>query len=124
MGYRLDLFLLLYLSRQFLLALKHILVSRCTLLHPESAMLEKWISTKDYPGDETLMAPKWHIPSDEEVQFANELLNIHIQSALDDLLKICQTKMHSDPGDSFFWFSVQILYFYRGREFPALKNFT
>ncbi|XP_030548961.2 LOW QUALITY PROTEIN: proteasome activator subunit 4 [Rhodamnia argentea] len=72
---------------------------KCTLLHPDSATLEKWISTKDYPGDETLVAPKWHIPSDEEVQFANELLSIHFQSALDSLLKICQTKMHSDPGD-------------------------
>lgn len=46
-----------------------------------------------------MTAPKWHIPSNEEVQFANELLALHFESALDDILKICQTKMHSDPGN-------------------------
>ncbi|XP_017980189.1 PREDICTED: proteasome activator subunit 4 isoform X1 [Theobroma cacao] len=72
---------------------------KCILNHPAAAALEEWISTKDYSNDGALKAPKWHIPSDEEVQFANELLILHFQSALDDLLRICQTKIHSDPGN-------------------------
>ncbi|KAK8626328.1 hypothetical protein V6N13_133979 [Hibiscus sabdariffa] len=70
----------------------------CTFNHPAAAAaLEEWISAKDY-SDGALKGPKWHVPSDEEVQFANELLVHHFQSALDDLLRICQTKIHSDPG--------------------------
>lgn len=68
--------------------------------HPYAAGLEEWISTKDYSDDKHLAGPKWHIPSAEEVQFANELLDLHLRSALDDLLRICQTKIHSDPGSS------------------------
>lgn len=73
--------------------------SRCILSHPDAAVLEEWISTKDYSNDERLI-PKWHIPCDEEVQFANEILDIHFKSALDDLLKICQTKIHADQGNT------------------------
>lgn len=72
---------------------------RCVLRHPDAAGLEEWISTKDFFDDKHLAGPKWHIPSAEEVQFANELLDLHFRSALDDLLRICQTKIHSDPGD-------------------------
>ncbi|KAL4343140.1 hypothetical protein S245_036097 [Arachis hypogaea] len=71
---------------------------RCVLSHPDAAALEEWISTKDFTADERL-TPKWHIPCDEEVQFANELLDIHFKLALDDLLRICETKMHVDQGD-------------------------
>ncbi|KAA8523501.1 hypothetical protein F0562_009924 [Nyssa sinensis] len=71
---------------------------KCLLRHPAAATLEEWISTKDYSDDKPLIGPKWHVPSDEEVQFANELLDLHFKSALDDLLRICQTKLHSDPG--------------------------
>ncbi|KAE8725691.1 Proteasome activator subunit 4 [Hibiscus syriacus] len=71
---------------------------KCTFIHPAAAALEEWISAKDY-SDGELKGPKWHVPSDEEVQFANELLTLHFQSALDDLLRICQTKIHSDPGN-------------------------
>ena len=67
--------------------------------HPAAPALEEWVSTKDYNDDGQLIGPKWHVPSDKEVQFANELLNLHFQSALDDLLRICQTKLHSDPGN-------------------------
>lgn len=73
------------------------MVSRCVLSHPDAVALEEWISTKDFSTDERLI-PKWHIPCDEEVHFANELLDIHFKSALDDLLKICQTKIHADQG--------------------------
>ncbi|KAG4920653.1 hypothetical protein JHK84_049501 [Glycine max] len=71
---------------------------KCVLSHPDAVALEEWISTKDFSTDERLI-PKWHIPCDEEVHFANELLDIHFKSALDDLLKICQTKIHADQGD-------------------------
>ncbi|TKY47091.1 Proteasome activator subunit 4 [Spatholobus suberectus] len=71
---------------------------KCVLSHPDAVALEEWISTKDFSTDEKLI-PKWHIPCDEEVHFANELLDIHFKSALDDLLKICQTKIHADQGD-------------------------
>ncbi|XP_061967164.1 proteasome activator subunit 4 [Populus nigra] len=72
---------------------------KCISWHPAATALEEWISAKDYNSDEPLMGPKWHVPSDDEVQFANELLNLHFQSALDDLLKICQNKIHSDAGN-------------------------
>ncbi|PKI35691.1 proteasome activator subunit 4 [Punica granatum] len=72
---------------------------KCISRHPVAEALEKWISTKDYSDDEPLVAPKWHIPSEEEIQFANELLDLHFCSALDDLLNICQNKVHSDPGN-------------------------
>ncbi|KAJ9173841.1 hypothetical protein P3X46_016937 [Hevea brasiliensis] len=72
---------------------------KCMLCHPAAVALEEWISTKDYTSAEKMMAPKWHVPNDEEIQFANELLNLHFESALDDLLRICQNKIHSDPGD-------------------------
>ena len=67
--------------------------------HPDAVALEEWISTKEYSDDKPLIGPKWHIPSVEEVEYANELLDLHFRSALDDLLRICQTKIHSDPGD-------------------------
>ncbi|BFG33636.1 hypothetical protein CerSpe_199100 [Prunus speciosa] len=72
---------------------------KCILHHPNAAALEEWISTKDYSDDKSMVAPKWHIPSVEEVEFANELLDLHFRLALDDLSRICETKVHSDPGD-------------------------
>lgn len=44
------------------------------------------------------MGPKWHVPTEDEINFANELLSLHFESALDDLLTICQSRIHSDPG--------------------------
>ncbi|KAL5981317.1 hypothetical protein ACLOJK_015372 [Asimina triloba] len=72
---------------------------KCILRHPAAAMLEEWISTKDYQNKDPSLTPKWHIPSEDEVFLANELLDLHFKSALDDLLKICQEKIHSDPGN-------------------------
>lgn len=72
---------------------------RCIFRHPVASELEEWISTKDYSNNELPIGPKWHIPSDEEVNFANELLNLHFKAALDDLLTMCQTKIHSDSGN-------------------------
>ncbi|XP_057983590.1 proteasome activator subunit 4 [Malania oleifera] len=72
---------------------------KCISRHPDATALEEWISTKDYSSDEPSLGPRWHVPSNEEVQFANELVKLHLESALDDLLRICQTKIHSDPGN-------------------------
>ena len=47
--------------------------------------------------------PKWHDPSQDELSFAKELLQFHFESALDDLLTICQTKLHSKTGIYGFW---------------------
>lgn len=70
-------------------------ISRDSSLAP----LEEWISNKGYSDNEPFTGPKWHIPNEEEIQFANELLNLHLESALDELLKLCQDNIHSDPGN-------------------------
>lgn len=72
---------------------------KCISHHPAAAALEEWISTKDYVDEKSSVFPKWHVASDEEIKFANELLHLHFESALDDLLGICQAKEHSDPGN-------------------------
>lgn len=82
------------------------LYPRCILSHPDAAALEEWISTKDYSDDKPQIGPRWHIPNVEEVQFANELLDLHFHSALEELLGICQTKIHSDPGSFCLVFSL------------------
>lgn len=71
---------------------------RCVQRHSGAPLLEKWIGTKDYSVEEPLTAPKWHIPVEEEVSFANELLQLHLLSALDELMNICQDKIHTDAG--------------------------
>ncbi|KAK9152276.1 hypothetical protein Syun_010585 [Stephania yunnanensis] len=65
--------------------------------HSDGTLLEEWISTKSYQSEQ-MTSPLWHLPSEDEVSFANELLNLHFCSALDDLLLICQSKIHSEPG--------------------------
>ena len=67
--------------------------------HPNASALEEWISSKDHSDNKPLVGPKGHISNAEEVKFANELLDLHLRSALDDLLRICHTKIHSDPGN-------------------------
>nr|XP_009762109.1 PREDICTED: proteasome activator subunit 4 isoform X1 [Nicotiana sylvestris] len=71
---------------------------KCVFHHAAAPALEEWISTKDFTDDKPCLAPTWHVPCAEEVHFANELLKLHLDSALDDLLKICKSKIHSDPG--------------------------
>ncbi|KAF3796838.1 Proteasome activator subunit 4 [Nymphaea thermarum] len=71
---------------------------RCIACHPDAGALEEWASTKDSLNEQLLQAPKWHIPNDDEVSFANELLDLHLRSPLDDLLTICQSKNRSDLG--------------------------
>ncbi|PIA58294.1 hypothetical protein AQUCO_00500316v1 [Aquilegia coerulea] len=72
---------------------------KCISCHPDAALIEKWISTRSCKNEELMHGPKWHIPNDDELSYANELLNLHFCSALDDLLRMCQAKIHSDPGN-------------------------
>ncbi|XP_038972814.1 proteasome activator subunit 4 isoform X1 [Phoenix dactylifera] len=82
---------------------------------PVSSVLEDWVCSKDYENEknEKLSSlPKWHIPSQDELSFANELLGLHFQSALDDLLRLCQTKVHSEAGDEKEHLKVTLLRIY------------
>ncbi|PIN23826.1 hypothetical protein CDL12_03448 [Handroanthus impetiginosus] len=72
---------------------------KCVMHHSCSASVEEWIDTKDFSLDMPVMGPKWHVPVEDEINLANELLKLHFESALDDLRTICQCKIHSDPGD-------------------------
>ncbi|XP_068639166.1 proteasome activator subunit 4 isoform X2 [Aristolochia californica] len=71
---------------------------RCLSCHPLATALEEWVSTKDNLSSMLSLGPRWHIPSDEEMLFANELLELHFESALCDLLRICKDKIHTEPG--------------------------
>ncbi|OEL14405.1 Proteasome activator subunit 4 [Dichanthelium oligosanthes] len=69
---------------------------------PIGNIIEPWGCSKAHQDREVEMLnfpPKWHDPSQDELSFANELLQFHFQSALEDLLTICQTKVHSETGD-------------------------
>lgn len=69
---------------------------------PGTSILEEWGCSKN---ENDSFFPKWHIPGEEELSFASELLDCHFQAALDDLLKICQTKTHVDAGEHVMCFS-------------------
>ena len=69
-------------------------------------IIKPWGCSKAHQGREVEMLnfrPKWHDPSQDELSCANELLQFHLQSALDDLLTIRQTKLHSKTGIYGFW---------------------
>ncbi|KAH6786226.1 proteasome activating protein 200 [Perilla frutescens var. hirtella] len=72
---------------------------KCIMHHPFAASLEEWVDAKGFSLDKPVEGPKWHVPTEDEINFANELLRLHFDSALDDLRTICQSKIHSDPGD-------------------------
>ncbi|KAL5729683.1 hypothetical protein ACHQM5_002598 [Ranunculus cassubicifolius] len=72
---------------------------KCISCHPDAPLVEEWISTKFSSKEEPIGCPKWHIPNEHELSFANELLNHHFCASLDTLLTMCQTKVHSDPGN-------------------------
>ncbi|ONK69303.1 uncharacterized protein A4U43_C05F21440 [Asparagus officinalis] len=83
--------------------------------HPTTTVLEDWCCSKNYEKikNETFNAlPKWHIPRQDEISFANELLDLHFQSALDELLNICQTKMYTDAGNEKEHLKVTLLRIY------------
>uniref|UniRef100_A0A1J3I7C0 Proteasome activator subunit 4 n=1 Tax=Noccaea caerulescens TaxID=107243 RepID=A0A1J3I7C0_NOCCA len=82
---------------------------KCLSRHPAAPALEEWISTKASSKDEQVAHSRWHVPTKEEVQFANELLDLHLLSALDDLLRICQSNIHSDAGEEKTHLKVTLL---------------
>ncbi|KFK38668.1 hypothetical protein AALP_AA3G144500 [Arabis alpina] len=82
---------------------------KCLSRHPAAPILEEWISTKASSEDEQVTHTRWHVPTKEEIQFANELLDLHLQSASDDLLRICQSNIHSDAGDEKTHLKVTLL---------------
>ncbi|KAI0501736.1 hypothetical protein KFK09_016681 [Dendrobium nobile] len=74
-----------------------------------ASILEEWGCSKN---ENNSSLPKWHIPGKEELSFANELLVYHFQAALDDLLEICQTKVHVDAGNEKELLKVTLLRIY------------
>ncbi|XP_020110072.1 proteasome activator subunit 4 [Ananas comosus] len=82
---------------------------------PIASIIEPWGCSRGGQNEKNEIfnfPPKWHIPNQEELAFANELLDLHFQSALDDLLTICQTKMHNDAGDEKEHLKVTLLRIY------------
>ncbi|VAI73240.1 unnamed protein product [Triticum turgidum subsp. durum] len=65
-------------------------------------IIEPWGCSKAHQDREVEMLnfpPKWHDPSQDELSFANELLEFHFQSAVEELLTICQMEVQSETGD-------------------------
>lgn len=97
-------------------------LSRPLFCQPASAAFEPWGCSKDYKvgRNETLnLPPKWHISSQDELSFANELLELHFQSALDDLSRICETRIHTNAGEYAMRFLAALL----SDDFTFLKSF-
>ncbi|CAA6670753.1 unnamed protein product [Spirodela intermedia] len=85
---------------------------KCVSRHPDVTGLEEWICSKTIEAGRPEFLPKWHIPSADEISFANELLDLHLQSALDSLLRICQTKIHYEAGNEKEHLKVTLLRIY------------
>lgn len=77
--------------------------------HPATYILEEWGCSKI---GEKNTSPKWHIPNKNELSFAKELLDLHLQSALDELVSICQNRVHSDAGNKKDHLKVTLLRIY------------
>ncbi|XP_057863518.2 proteasome activator subunit 4 isoform X2 [Cryptomeria japonica] len=71
---------------------------KCILSHPHIKGLEEWISKKENNTEEVLAGPKWHIPNNDEIAYTNELLNLHLISALVKLKQICQIENQQESG--------------------------
>jgi proteasome activator subunit 4 len=80
-------------------------------IQPGGTILEMWGCTKADPDEkrEELNPPKWHIPSQEEVSFANELLEFHLISPLENLQNMCQTETQSEAGELIVYFQYVLL---------------
>ncbi|XP_024522024.1 proteasome activator subunit 4 [Selaginella moellendorffii] len=62
--------------------------------YPGHDGIESWISTKE--PSLSLVSPMWHLPSEEEVAFAEEVIQLHLRNALLDLRSLCE--MNSVPN--------------------------
>uniref|UniRef100_A0A1D1XS29 Proteasome activator complex subunit 4 n=1 Tax=Anthurium amnicola TaxID=1678845 RepID=A0A1D1XS29_9ARAE len=102
-------------SLVLLICLSYFILSsscRCSSHHPGAQCMEEWISLKTKQAGDLELLPKWHIPCVDEISFANELLDLHLQSALDDLSRICQMKIHSEAGNEKEHLKVTLLRIY------------
>jgi proteasome activator subunit 4 len=57
---------------------------------PNSAGVDPWLGTRGASRPPPGLLPTWHVPNDEEVAFANELLALHLTGALSDLSQIVE----------------------------------
>uniref|UniRef100_A0A0D6R2L6 Proteasome activator subunit 4 n=1 Tax=Araucaria cunninghamii TaxID=56994 RepID=A0A0D6R2L6_ARACU len=71
---------------------------KCCLRYSCIKGLEEWISTKESDTAKALEGPKWHLPNNDEMVFANEILDVHLRSVLVKLKQICQTEHHQESG--------------------------
>ena len=71
--------------------------------NPGMEGIDDWISTKPEDGLVRNGVPKWHLPSSDEIAFANELLDLHLKGALVDLKNICQRNIQETSG--WLWFN-------------------
>eukprot|EP00250_Pteridium_aquilinum_P007746 c17405_g1_i1 orf=311-5854(-) len=63
--------------------------------------IEEWLSTKPDSGFDKTDGPIWHLPSANEISFANELLDLHLKGALAELKSICvhsNSEISSSPA--------------------------
>ncbi|XP_074569693.1 proteasome activator subunit 4 [Curcuma longa] len=82
---------------------------------PAISLIEEWPCSKvseNEVNEKVVPLPWWHIPTHDELSFVTELLDIHFQSALDDLFKICHTKMPMEAGDEKEHLKVTLLRIY------------
>ncbi|KAJ4793820.1 Proteasome activator subunit 4 [Rhynchospora pubera] len=81
---------------------------------PVATILERWGCAKADLDEKTeeLDPPKWHIPSQEEINFAKELLQCHLISPLENLQNICQTETQNEAGDKKEHLKVTLLRIY------------
>lgn len=82
---------------------------------PGSSLMEEWLCSKineNEMNEKASLFPRWHVPTQNELSFASELLVVHFQSALDVLLSICQTEMHTEAGDEKEHLKVTLLRIY------------
>ncbi|KAJ3694711.1 hypothetical protein LUZ60_000088 [Juncus effusus] len=79
-----------------------------------STVLETWACAKADQDEniKKLEAPKWHIASQDEISFANELLEFHLLSALQNLQTTCQTETSTESGDEKERLKVTLLRIY------------
>ncbi|KAJ7527156.1 hypothetical protein O6H91_16G039400 [Diphasiastrum complanatum] len=69
------------------------------LSYPGIKGLELWINASHNHDVSILTGPRWHIAERDEIEYAKELVNLHLTGALLDLQNVCQGRLHgNDTG--------------------------